>query len=139
MTQMAANGPSGHFQVLRAPSGRRDAGTAGTGSQQQSPLGGSSVSATPSSPREFTSIGHGASTTTTSTTTTTTTTTCTCPSSSQTTSSFDGVTTSDGCFCGPSDEEEEPTTDMPIMDERQIIVDEFDEEIVKKMNLLRFY
>jgi len=28
---------------------------------------------------------------------------------------------------------------MPIMDERQIIVDEFDEEIVKKMNLLRFY
>merc|ERR1712228_859082 len=63
-------------------------------------------------------------------TTSTTTTTCTCPSSSQTTSSSDGVTTPDGCYCGPSDEEEEPTTDMPMMDERQLIVDEFDEEIV---------
>ena len=69
----------------------------------------------------------------------TTTTTCTCPSS-QTTSTLDGITTADGCYCGPTEEEEEePTTEIPMVDERDLYIDEFDEEIVNKMNLLRFY
>jgi len=46
--------------------------------------------------------------------------------------------TTDGCICEPIDEE--PVTDTPlIMDERDLIVDKFDEEILKKMNLMRFY
>merc|ERR1712079_601831 len=79
-------------------------------------------------------------TSTTSTTTTTTTTTCTCYSTNSMATSTDGVgmTTTDGCYCGPVDEE--PVTDMPlIMDERDVIVDSFDEEIMEKMNLLKFY
>merc|ERR1712048_1246703 len=42
------------------------------------------------------------------------------------------------CYCGSKEEieEAESTTDMPMINDRDMIVDKFDEEIVRKINLI---
>merc|ERR1711872_928763 len=80
------------------------------------------------------------STTTTTTITPIRSTTCTCcttDSISSSTVSSD-FSTPDGCYCEPVDDE--PVTDMPLdVRVEDILVDSFDEEILKKMNLIKFY
>merc|ERR1712060_581663 len=101
----------------------------------------------------------------TTTTTTTTTTGCECPTitstnptspggaTSSTTTTIDlsssespqvtqvtGIFLPSGeCYCGTQEEiEEETTTDMPVFNQRDIVLDKFDQEMIRKINLLNY-